>query len=78
MLVLSTKPLQKLTGTDRQADRQTGGRAGKPVYWEAAPPKTLILQSSLVVHCQLFVQNPLRVKSAKEKGKLNPKINKKN
>ena len=31
----------KLTGTDRQADRQTGGRAGKPVYWEAAPPKIL-------------------------------------
>ena len=26
MLVLSTKPLQKLTGTDRQADRQAGGQ----------------------------------------------------
>ena len=26
MLVLSTKPLQKLTGTDRQTDRQTGAQ----------------------------------------------------
>ena len=37
MLVFSTVPLQKLTGTDGQADRQTG----KPMSmcWEAAPPK---------------------------------------
>ena len=37
------KPLQKLTGTDRQAGRQAGRQTdrqvGKPVYWEAAPPK---------------------------------------
>ena len=26
MLVLSTKPLQKLTGTDRQAGRRTGAQ----------------------------------------------------
>ena len=25
----------------RQADRQADGRTGKPVYWEAAPPKIL-------------------------------------
>ena len=37
MKVLSTKPLQKLTGTDGQADRQTG----KSMCWEAAPPKTV-------------------------------------
>ena len=24
----------------RQADRQADGRTGKPVYWEAAPPKS--------------------------------------
>ena len=35
MLVLSTKPLQKLTGTGGQ----TGRRAGKPMCREAAPPK---------------------------------------
>ena len=35
MLVLSTKPLQKLNGTGGQAV----GQADKPVYWEAAPPK---------------------------------------
>ena len=35
MLVLSTKPLQKLTGTGRRTDRQTG----KPICREAAPPK---------------------------------------
>ena len=47
MLVLSTKPLQKLTGTDRQADGQTGRRTdgqtgrrtGKPTCRKAAPPK---------------------------------------
>ena len=43
MLVLATKPLQKVTGTDRQTgrqtDRQTDRQAGKPVCREAAPPK---------------------------------------
>ena len=40
MLVLSTKPLRKLTGTDRQTDR----RADRQTYvWEAAPPKTSLL-----------------------------------
>ena len=45
MLVLSTKPLQKLTGTDRKAgqadgwaDKQAGGQTGKPMCREAAPP----------------------------------------
>ena len=35
MLVLATKPLQKLTGTDRQADGQTcvlGGCASKNLF----------------------------------------------
>ena len=41
MLVLSMKPLQKLTGTDRQAGRQADGRTDKPVYWEAVPPKII-------------------------------------
>ena len=26
-----------------QADRQAGGRRNKPVYWEAAPPNTVLL-----------------------------------
>ena len=29
MLVLPTKPLQKLTGTDGQADKRTGRQAGR-------------------------------------------------
>ena len=40
MLVLSTKPLQKLTGTDRQTGRQAGRQTGKPMSREAAPPKS--------------------------------------
>ena len=40
MLVLATKPLEKLTGTGRQTGRQADGRTDKPVYWEAAPPKS--------------------------------------
>ena len=39
MLVLSTKPLQKLSGTDGQAGRQADSRTGKPMCREAAPPK---------------------------------------
>ena len=39
MLVLSTKPLQKLTGTDRQMGRQTDRQTGKPMCREAVPPK---------------------------------------
>ena len=35
--VLSTKPFYKLTGTDRQADRQTD----KPRYWEACASKNM-------------------------------------
>ena len=34
-LVLSTKPLYKLTGTDRRTD----GRTDKPRYWEACASK---------------------------------------
>ena len=30
----------KLTGTDKQAGRQADGRTDKPLYWEAAPPKS--------------------------------------
>ena len=40
MLVLSTKPFYKLTGTDRQTDRQSGRQADKPTYWEACASKT--------------------------------------
>ena len=37
------KPLQKLTGTDGQADRQTG----KPMCREAAPPKMGMIAKKL-------------------------------
>ena len=51
MLVLSTKPLQKLTGTGRQAgrqaDRQTDRQTGKPMCREAAPPKIRALPYTL-------------------------------
>ena len=40
MLVLSMKPLQKLTGTGRQA--------GKPMCREAAPPKTRKIMVELI------------------------------
>ena len=40
MLVLSTKPLQKLTGTDRQADRQAGGLTNLGVGRHAPPKKS--------------------------------------
>ena len=36
---MSTKPLQKLSGTDGQAGRQADRRTGKPMCREAAPPK---------------------------------------
>ena len=36
--------IQKLTGTDRQ----TGRQAGKPMCWEAAPPKIQILYTVTV------------------------------
>ena len=39
MLVLATKPLQKLNGTDRRAGRQTDRQAGRPMCTEAAAPK---------------------------------------
>ena len=53
MVVLSMKPLQKLTGTDRQAGRQADGRTDKPVYGEAAPPKTDLCLKSNIRVCQL-------------------------
>ena len=40
MLVLSTKPLHKLTGTDGQTGGKADRQAGKPMCWEAVPPKT--------------------------------------
>ena len=39
MLVLSTKPLQKLTGTDRQTGRQAGRQTSKPMCREAKKMK---------------------------------------
>ena len=41
MLVLSTKPLQKLTGTDGQTGRQADRQEGKPMCREAARSKSL-------------------------------------
>ena len=62
MFLLSTKPLQKLTGTDRQA----GGRADKPVYWEAAPPKILkmfLVRDPSVQSITVFFKDPLHYNS---------------
>ena len=39
MLVLSTKPLQKLTGTGGQTGRLADRRTDNPMCREAAPPK---------------------------------------
>ena len=42
MFVLSTKPLQKLTGTDRQTDRRADGQTVKPMFRKAASPKIVV------------------------------------
>ena len=37
----------KLTGMERQADRQADRQTGKPMFWEAEPPKINIAEADL-------------------------------